>query len=99
MKRYGTIELVSDMPEAHGVHEKAEQLPRFNYCEIKSVNRREAYEAMSHGFHPQYVFVLAQAFDYHGEKQLRYDGALYNILRSYETETDSIELTAERVSD
>lgn len=98
MKRYDQIELISDLPEAHGVHDKHMAFPKFTYCEIKSVSRREAYEAMGHGFHPACVFVLAQAFEYHGEKQIRYKGELYNILRTYETAADTIELTAERVS-
>lgn len=98
MKHYDRIELISDMPEVHGVHDEHQAVPRFVYCEIKSVGRREAYEAMGHGYRPVYVFVLSQAFDYQDEKLIRYNGVLYSIIRTYETEADAIELTAERVT-
>ena len=97
MKRYDMIQLVSDAPEARGIHEEHQEIPRFVYCEIRSVGRREAYEAMSHGFHPECVFVLSQAFDYHGEKRIIWNGETYHVIRPYESEADEIELTAEKV--
>jgi SPP1 family predicted phage head-tail adaptor len=99
MNKYDTIQLMGDLPEAHGVHDDYTPIGRCVYCEVKSVGRREAYEAMSHGYHPEVVFELAQAFEYRGEKRIVYQGNDYNIVRTYETQADTIELVAEKAVD
>ena len=98
MQRYDTILLVADSPAARGVHDEHDQQTRAVLCCIKSVGRREAYEAMGHGKHPEYVFELSHGFEYQGEKRAIYNGVTYDIMRSYETEADAVELIAERVA-
>ena len=98
MVKHDVILLVADSPAERGVHDEHDRQTRAVFCKIKSVSRREAYEAMSHGKHPEYVFELSQAFEYQGEKRAIYGGATYDIMRAYETETDAIELIAERVT-
>lgn len=98
MVKYDTILLVADSPAARGVHDEHDQQTRAVFCCIKSVGRREAYEAMGHGKHPEYVLELSHGFEYQGEKRAIYNGVTYDIMRSYETAADAVELIAERVA-
>ena len=96
MNKYDTIQLITEVPESRGVHDDYAPVGRNVYCEIKSVGRREAYEAMSHGYYPEIVFELSQAFEYRGEKRVIYQQTEYTIVRTYETQADTIELVAEK---
>lgn len=97
MEMHDVITLVNDDPAVRGVYEDATPQLRNVFCTIKSVDRRESYEAMSHGKNPEIVFELTQAFEYNGEKRVICHDQEYEILRSYVTRTDGIELVAERV--
>ena len=90
------ITLISDIPEARGRFEDHSEIGRVVYCTVKSVGMREAYEAMSHGFRPEWVFVLTHSFEYNGERVCEYNGIRYNIIRTYVNEADGIEITVER---
>lgn len=96
MNKYDIIQLITEVPESRGIHDDHRPIPREVFCEVKSVGRREAYEAMSHGYYPEIVFELSQAFEYHGEKRIVYHQTDYNIVRTYETQADTIELVAEK---
>lgn len=68
-----------------------------SYAEIVSPYMREAYEAMAQGLKPEFVVVLPSWYDdYHGERQLEYQGCRYNIIRVYRAKDDSCELTVTR---
>lgn len=97
MKRYDTITLIAEAPEARGVYEEKTDLATTVFCEVRSVGMRENYEALAHGRRPEVVFVLSQDFDYAGQKRVVWNGVTYNIIRTYLTEADEIELTAERM--
>lgn len=73
------------------------------YVREKSVKRTEYYEALRSGIVPQMVFELRQE-DYeqtehieNGKKcyasKIRYDGTVYDIVRSYKNDRSMIELT------
>lgn len=96
MLRVAMIELVREDPSAHGVFSQHARTYRRLRCTLKSVTRNEAYQAMSQGLNPAYVFVLSHSFEYKDERLLRYDGNVYKVLRAY-VNGDSVELTAERV--
>ena len=96
MVRADVITLIADNPEAHGRFDTYTPVERQVYCTIRSVGMREAYEALSHGLRPEYVFVLTHSFEYQGEKRCRYQEKLYNVLRTYVTESDGIEIVVER---
>lgn len=96
MVRADVLTLISGIPEARGRFEEVSEVRRVVYCTIRSVGMREAYEAMSHGLRPEWVFVLSHSFEYRGEKECEYKGVRYRIIRTYVTEADGIELTAER---
>lgn len=97
MRRYDTLILVAESPRARGVYEEPVQERREVLVTVKSVGMRESYEALSHGKRPEYVFELAQDFEYQGEKRAIYQGVPYDILRTYASDTDGMELVVERV--
>ena len=84
---------------ARGRFDSPIETPRDVYCTVRSVGMREAYEAMSHGLRPEWVFELTHSFEYQGEKLCEYRGVRYHVLRTYITEADGIEITVERGND
>lgn len=96
MVRHDVITLVSDASRPRGVHEAEEPSQRTVMCSVRSVSRREVYEAMAQGHKPEIQFELTQAYDYRGEERILFHGAAYDLIRSYETEADGIELICEK---
>ena len=96
MVRADVITLIADDPAAHGIFDDHEEHERQVYCTVRSVGMREAYEAMGHGLHPEWVFVLTHSFEYQGEKTCVFKGVRYNVIRTFVTEADGIEITVER---
>lgn len=96
MVRADVLTLIADDPTAHGVFDSPDEYQRDVYCTVRSVGMRETYEALGHGLHPEWVFELTHSFEYQGEKRCIFQGIKYNIIRTYITESDGIEITAER---
>lgn len=97
MMKAGIAKLIARSPEARGVLEEATETARKVYCTVKSVGQTETYQARATGLMPELKIILQHDFEYHGEDLLEYQGTRYNILRTYVTETDGIELTVQRV--
>ena len=91
------ITLVSESPAAHGVLDEVTETPKQVFCSVRSVGMSEAYQAMSNGLHPQFVFVLSECGDYSGEKIVIYHDKRYRIIRTYQ-QNQGIELTVEEVT-
>lgn len=89
------IYLIAEDPEAHGVYEEVNETERMVYVTILSVGMTEAYTAMSAGLAPDLRFLIREAADYQGEKKCRFQGVLYDIIRTYQKER-SVELTVQR---
>jgi hypothetical protein len=96
MIRPAAIYLITQTNAKHGVHETVTDAERKVLCNVKSVTRSEYYYALNAGHKPEYIFEIAVADEYHGELFLKYRDLKYKIVRAYETEEGSIELTAER---
>lgn len=96
MQRADIIYLIGETPAAHGVFATHTQVKRKVYCQIRSVGRSEMYQAMSAGHVPEYIFALSHNFEYKNEKLAEYNGELFNIIRTYATPTNGIDLTVER---
>ena len=67
-------------------------------CTVKSIGMQEAYQAMGIGLNPELKVILAHDFEYEGERLCEMDGVKYNVIRTYVTEADGIELTLQRVT-
>ena len=96
MTRPEVIWLITENRRAHGVHEEVTDTERMVYCTVKSVTRSEYYAALNAGIQPEYIFELALAEDWHGERLCRFHDQKYRIIRTYETEDGSLEMTVER---
>lgn len=69
------------------------------FCRVRSVSRNEYYQAAQTDLHPEYMFILSNYRDYEGETELKYTDwtgttRRLNILRTYRTENDSLEIIA-----
>lgn len=95
--RAEVCDLITVSPEAAGVGTEPEETRRTVFCTLKSIGQQEAYMAFSQGLNPEVKVVLAHDFEYQGERLCEINGVRYDILRTYVTETDGIELTLQRV--
>lgn len=91
------ITLVSESPAAHGVLDDITETQKQVFCSVRSVGMTEAYQAMSNGLHPQFVFVLSDYADYGGEKVVIYNGKRYRVIRTYR-QNQGMELTVEEAT-
>ena len=98
MMKANVVDLITVSPEACGVGIDPKEVKRTVYCTIRSIGMQEAYQAMGIGLNPELKVILAHDFEYQGERLCELAGVRYNILRTYITETDGIELTLQRVT-
>lgn len=96
MTRSTTADLITVSPETGGVGTDRTETSRTVYCTVRSIGQQEAYLAMGQGLNPELKIVLAHDFEYEGEGECVVDGVRYDILRTYVTEADGIELTLQR---
>ena len=98
MLKANVVGLITVSPEAAGVGTDPTETKRTVPCTIRSIGQQEAYLAMGQGLNPELKVILAHDFEYEGERLCELDGARYDILRTYVTEADGIELTLQRVA-
>lgn len=91
-----SIELLksANVKDENGVYH-ASYTAREVFCRVGSITRAEFFGAGRNGLNPQYVFTVF-AEDYEGEDLVRYDGESYSIYRTYRTDSDYMELYAEK---
>lgn len=65
------------------------------FARVSSISYKEFYEAGRSGLNPAYRMSLFFA-DYEGEEIVEYKGNTYSIYRTYQTDTDILELYVER---
>lgn len=97
MMRADVLTLIGETPKARGIFDTPAESLRTVYCTVKSVGQTEAYQAKAGGLNPELKIVLAHDFEYQGEKRCEFGGIRYEILRTYVTEKDGIELTLQRI--
>ena len=97
MMKANVVDLITVSPEAAGVGTEPIDTRRTVFCTVRSIGQQEAYLAMGQGLNPELKVILEHDFEYEGESLCEMDGVLYQILRTYVTETDGIELTLQRV--
>lgn len=96
MQKADVIYLVTETEQTRGVHESAVQTEREVMCTVRSVSRSEYYAAYNAGVEPVLVFELALSEDYQNERLIIYHGQEYEVVRTYVTEADGIEITVRR---
>lgn len=64
-------------------------------CAPLSVTRTEFYSAAQAGLAPTHVFEI-NGFEYNGECLVEFNGIKYSVIRSYQTDYETVQLTCER---
>lgn len=64
-------------------------------CAPLSVTRSEFYSAAQAGLNPANVFEI-NGFEYGGESIVEFEGKQYSVIRSYQTDYETVQLTCER---
>lgn len=66
------------------------------YCDTKSVQAKEFYQAAATGHLPEIVFEMRK-IDYQGEKDIRHNGGTYRVIRTFTSKKNSemVELVCE----
>lgn len=67
------------------------------FCNVKSVKSSEFYKAHQSGFRAEKVFEVKKIDFDDKYSKLIYDGKVYYIIRTYEVDNESIELTCSSV--
>jgi len=96
MMKASAVTLIGEDPRAHGIFDQPEETTRMVFCTVKSIGQTEVYQARATGLNPELKLILAHDFEYRGEKRCEFEGVRYEILRTYVTEADGIELTLQR---
>ena len=65
------------------------------YGRVQSVTASEFFAGGQNGFKPEYRITMFGP-DYEGEENLKLDGVMYSIYRTYRAKTDVIELYVEK---
>ena len=66
------------------------------YVQPRGVYNAEFYNAAQAGLHPSITFEVANKADYHGEKLIEWNGALYSVIRvDWTAQRDKIALICE----
>lgn len=89
--------LISEDPGAHGIFDCPTETKRMVFCRVRSVTRSEFYRAMQNGIHPSFMFHLADALEYQGEKICEYNGQRLRVVRAF-TDATGVELTVEEAT-
>jgi SPP1 family predicted phage head-tail adaptor len=91
------IELITYI-ETQGELGQTNKTPDFRrvYAQRKSVRQSEFYQAATAGMKPEIAFDM-RVIDYNQEEKLKYNGGTFRIIRTYQRNTEMIELICESV--
>lgn len=87
-----TVKLIS---ETFTTNDKGNSIPSLVEKEVfankNSIRQSEFYQAAATGLKPELMFTI-RLTEYSGERKLKYDNTTYDIIRTYEKNTELIEL-------
>lgn len=61
-------------------------------CGLKSIGRNEFYQAAATGLKPELIFLI-HGYEYNGEQKVKFEGATYQVMRTYATSFEELEMT------
>lgn len=72
----------------------------YTECDVfvmpRSVYSSEFYNAAQAGLHPSITFEISNRADYHGERLIRWQGTVYNVIRAdWVSQRDKLSLVCE----
>ncbi|HYE11359.1 MAG TPA: phage head closure protein [Patescibacteria group bacterium] len=65
-------------------------------CGVKSISQSEFYSAAQADLKPEVKLVI-HPYEYDGQKKVRFEGITYKVLRTFEVNSEELELTCEGV--
>ena len=63
-------------------------------CGKKSIGRTEFYDAAANDLKPTIIFQV-HGYEYSGETEVEFDGKRYTVMKTYEVDFETLELTCE----
>jgi hypothetical protein len=63
-------------------------------CGKKSIGRTEFYDAAANDLKPVIIFEI-HAYEYSGETEVEFEGKRYTVMKTYEVDFETLELTCE----
>jgi len=85
--------------EAFTIDEIGNQIPGEKrtevLCNVKSVGRNEFYNAAATGLNPEIIFEIHK-YEYCGERRVEFEENLYNVIRTYSSSFEEVELVCGR---
>lgn len=63
-------------------------------CGKKSIGRTEFYDAAANDLKPAIIFEI-HGYEYNGETEVEFDGKRYTVMKTYEVDFETLELTCE----
>lgn len=76
-------------------NQRVQDVPKDVLCRLSSIGRNEFYSAATANLRPDITFIV-HAYEYEGERKVKYNGQQYSVIRTYSTGFEEIELTCER---
>lgn len=87
------IKKQEELDAAGDIVESAADIETEILCKEISVGQNEFYQAMATGFKPE-VKLEIHSFEYTGEKKARYNGAIFDIIRTFTQKNgETLEIT------
>lgn len=87
------IELIEPITAPDGVGGYTEtEIVRTVFADKKSIRSSEFYQAHAVGLKPELNLIIRQ-MEYNGESRVRWNGKVYDVLRTYSKNDELIELT------
>ena len=93
MWRQSEVTRIMEKPGCHGVGKVIPDKRHTESCSVRSIGQQEFYQAMAIGLKPEIKLILDHADNYHDEKRCRFEGVYYEIERTYNPQTNELELT------
>lgn len=96
MEKLSSCELITFSPDAHEAGTDPVDISRTVKCMELSVSMNEAYQAMGLGLNPEKKLLIPYDKDYHGERELNYEGERWKVIRAGTGEWNGVTLTIQR---
>lgn len=96
MEKLSSCELIVFSPDAHEAGEDPVDTLRTVKCTELSISMNEAYQAMGQGLNPEKKLLIPYDKDYHGERELNYEGERWKVIRVGTGEWNGVTLTIQR---
>lgn len=96
VEKLSSCVLIRFNPDAHEAGEDPVSERRRVKCTEKAVGLAEAYQAMGIGLNPEKRLLIPYERDYHGERELEYEGERWKVIRVAGNEYNGAMLTIGR---